>query len=89
MNIIFFVQFSYHVYIQQPCAMITFLFLNDRGLTYMKAEMEVQKYIHRKTDQDTLFTGYSLMNNLQGVSLCMQRVKLRYSTPCRNILCSS
>ena len=44
MNIIFFVQFSYHVYIQQPCAMITFLFLNDRGLTYMKAEMEVKVY---------------------------------------------
>ena len=41
---IIFAQVSDHVGIQQSCAIITFLFLNDRGLTYMKAEVEVKIY---------------------------------------------
>ena len=33
-------------------------------------ESRNESKIHRKTDQDTLFTGYDLMNNSQAIYAC-------------------
>ena len=46
------------------------LHLSDRG-SCLYEPTTISKNADRKRDQDTLFAGYNLMNNLQAIHICL------------------